>query len=62
MLSGLPQDLAVNDSVEVVVGCNHKAYAEDDGDCQPLHDNILNYGGDRWIPLKNPIGTYNNYY
>lgn len=62
MLSGLPQDLAATDAVDVVVGCNHRAYAEDDGDCKPLHDNILNYGGCRWIPIKNPIGTYNNYY
>jgi hypothetical protein len=41
----------------VVLGCNHQAYAEEGGDCQPLHDNIVNYGGDRWIPLKNPIGN-----
>lgn len=61
-LSGLPKDVAPADTVSVVVGCNHKAYAEDGGDCQPLHDNILNYGGDRWIPLKNPVSTYNNYW
>jgi hypothetical protein len=61
-LSGLPRDLAVSDAVNVVLGCNHKAYAEQGGDCQPLHDNILNYGGCLWIPLKNPIGTYSNYY
>jgi len=61
-LSGIAKDVNPSDTVDVVVGCNHKAYAEDGGDCQPLHDNILNYGGDRWIPVKNPIGTYNNYY
>lgn len=62
MLSGIPQDLVATDAVDVVVGCNHRAYAEDDGDCQPLHANILNYGGCRWIPIQNPIGTFNNYY
>jgi hypothetical protein len=61
-LSGIPQGLAATDAVDVVLGCNHKAYAEDGGDCQPLHDNIVNYGGFRWIPTKNPIGTFNNYY
>lgn len=61
-LSGIAQGLSASDSVDVVLGCNHKAYAEDGGDCQPLHNNILNYGGQPWIPTKNPIGTYNNYY
>lgn len=61
-LSGIPKDVDPADTVDVVVGCNHKAYAEDGGDCQPLHDNILNYGGCRWIPLKNPVSTYNNYW
>lgn len=61
-LSGIPNGLAVSDPIDVVLGCNHKAYAEDGGDCQPLHNNILNNGGCRWIPTKNPIGTTNNYY
>lgn len=61
-LSGIAKGVAASDTVDVILGCNHKAYAEDDGDCLPLHDNIANYGGDRWIPLKNPVGTYNNYY
>ena len=61
-LSGIPNGLSVSDSVDVVLGCNHKAYAEQGGDCLPLHDNILNYGGFPTIPTKNPIGTYNNYY
>jgi hypothetical protein len=61
-LSGIVKDLAASDTVSVVLGCNHKAYAEDDGDCLPLHNNIANFGGMRWIPTKNPIGPYNNYY
>jgi hypothetical protein len=61
-LSGVPRNLAVSDSVNVVLGCNHDAFTADGGDCQGLHDNLLNYGGCKWIPTKNPIGTYNNYF
>lgn len=61
-LSGIAKDVDPADTVSVILGCNHKAYAEDDGDCLPLHNNINNYGGDRWIPLKNPIGDFNNYF
>lgn len=61
-LSGIPNGLSVSDPIDVVLGCNHKAYAEEGGDCQPLHDRILFFGGNRWIPTLNPVGTYNNYY
>ncbi len=55
-LSGLPTALSAADSVDVVLGCNHKAFAPD-GDCQALHDNLLDYGGEPWIPTKNVIGV-----
>ncbi len=61
-LSGIPQGLAISDPVDVVLGCNHQPFTSGGGDCQGLHDNILNYGGDPFIPLVNPIGTFNNYY
>lgn len=61
-LSGLPYGLEAGDAVSVVLGCNHKPFATQDGDCEALHDNLPNYGGCPWIPLKNPIGTFNNYY
>lgn len=60
-LSGLPIGLAVSDAVDVVLGCNHKAFASADGDCEGLHDNIVNYGGQPWIPTKNVINK-NPYY
>lgn len=60
-LSGLPIGLAVSDTVDVVLGCNHKAFAASDGDCEGLHDNIVNYGGQPWIPTKNVINK-NPYY
>lgn len=61
-LSGIARDVAASDTVSVVVGCNHKPFAEMDGDCLPLHNNIANFGGMPWIPTKNPIGFHNNYY
>lgn len=60
-LSGLPSGLEVAADVDVVLGCNHQAFAPT-GDCEAIHDNLPDYGGQPWIPLKNPIGTYNNYY
>lgn len=66
-LSGIAPDLGVTDAIDVVLGCNHKAYAPE-GDCQALHrdptdttSNIGNYGGQPRIPIKNVINT-NPYY
>jgi len=59
-LSGLPVDLEASDSVDVVLGCNHKAFAPD-GDCETLHDNLPGYGGQPWIPIKNVVNS-NPYY
>lgn len=60
-LSGLPSGLAVSDTVDVVLGCNHRAFAAADGDCEGLHDILVNYGGQPWIPTKNVINK-NPYY
>lgn len=59
-LSGIPVDLAVSDGVDVILGCNHRAFAPD-GDCEALHDTLVTYGGDPWIPTKNVINS-NPYY
>jgi hypothetical protein len=56
-LSGPPRELAAGGSVNVVKGCPHN----EDG-CSRIHNNIVNYGGQLWIPLKNPIGLVNNFY
>lgn len=61
-LGGFTRDLLAAMSVSVVLGCNHRKDATDDGDCLPLHNNIQNYGGCDWIPIKNPIGYRNQYY
>lgn len=56
-LSSFPTDLAAADTLTVVLGCSHLM-----DDCRDVHDNILNFGGQPEIPLKNPIGFTNNYY
>lgn len=60
-LSGLPVDLAVSDAVDVILGCNHRAFASSGGDCEGLHNTLVTYGGQPWIPTKNVINS-NPYY
>lgn len=57
-LSGLLRDLDVAATVSVILGCDHTM----DSDCINLHNNIHNFGGCPWIPVKNPIGFRNQYY
>lgn len=54
-LAGPTTGLAISDTVDVVLGCNHQAGAS--GDCVVLHNNILNFGGFPYIPLQNPVHT-----
>lgn len=37
-------------SISVILGCNQTKE-----DCANVHNNINNFGGDPWIPLKNPV-------
>lgn len=60
-LSGPATGLLSGMTVNAVLGCNHKAYAPQ-GDCERLHSNINNYGGQPLIPLDNPFGLKNGYY
>lgn len=60
-LSGVPTDLAALDAVDVVLGCNHRAFAAQGGDCEGLHDTLVTYGGQPWIPTKNVVNK-NPYY
>lgn len=53
---GLP-GLAVGDDVSVYLGCNHQM-----SDCDTLHGNILNFGGQPWIPKENPTSYRNQFY
>jgi len=44
------EDVAVGDSVSMVIGCNHSTTA-----CKEWHNNIANFGGEPYIPEKNPF-------
>lgn len=62
-LSNAPTGLVAGATLTLILGCNHQHGLFDaDGDCKNLHNNILNFGGQWEIPLKNPIGVHNNYY
>lgn len=52
VLAGPTRGMAALDVIEVILGCNHQPT-----DCADLHNNILNYGGQAAIPLKNPVRT-----
>lgn len=54
-LNAAPSGLAVSDDVDVFLGCPHTLEA-----CGTLHDNEVNYGGQPFIPLKNPVGKNNH--
>ena len=47
----------VPETVFVTKGCSHTEEA-----CLLWHNNILNYGGQRWIPYKNPVGNLSVYF
>lgn len=53
---GLP-GLVVGATVSVYLGCNHQM-----SDCNDLHGNIINFGGQPWIPKDNPTSYRNQYY
>lgn len=57
-------DLAVTDSIDILPGCNHQV-----SDCRDLHkeigtgnSNIVNYGGQKDIPVENPVGFAKNFF
>lgn len=51
-LNGLASDMVVGQAVDCVKGCAHTVSA-----CRDVHNNVLNFGGDPWIPLKNPVSN-----
>ena len=69
VVAGFIRDLQPGKAINVILGCNHGFYMnanrqglDQKTDCYYLHDNIHNYGGCPFIPTKNPVGQYNNYY
>jgi len=64
-LSGPTAGLTGGEAVSVAFGCSHTLALVDgalSGDCVDLHDNVLNYGGQPWIPEENPVGKRNSSY
>jgi len=56
VVSGKVAGLVAGGTVSLNPGCNHQMSG-----CNQFN-NILNYGGQPWIPTKNPIGFVNQYY
>ena len=56
-ISGIIPDLVAGNTVKVILGCNHQM-----SDCNDLHHNINDFGGQPWIPTKSPFGNRMNYY
>jgi len=54
-LSATPFELVVAQAVDVILGCPHTLAG-----CRDIHDNVVNYGGQPYIPLKNPVGKNNH--
>jgi uncharacterized phage protein (TIGR02218 family) len=50
-LAGIPTGVVVGQSISILPGCNHQM-----SDCLGVYANIQNYGGCRFIPVKNPTG------
>lgn len=56
-LTGPTTGLVAGSLANMILGCNHQTT-----DCMAIHGNIVNFGGQPWIPTKNPFGFTNNYY
>lgn len=56
ILTGGTHTLVVGQDMKMALGCNH-----DTTDCEEVFDNIQNYGGQPWIPLKNPVNNIRTY-
>lgn len=57
IVAGNLPSLIQGSQITLTLGCNHQMT-----DCQNLHANVPNYGGQPYIPVKNPFGFTNNYY
>lgn len=54
---GTPLGIAVGSPIKLYKGCDHTMGTRG---CL-LHNNIINYGGQPWIPLKNPVNSLTLY-
>lgn len=54
---GFITDLVPGTQARITFGCRHTTTA-----CREVHHNILNYGGQPYIPLDNPLGPRNQFF
>lgn len=57
ILNGDVFGMDVGDQVNAYLGCNHQL-----SDCEHLHHNVVNFGGQPWIPKDNPTKLTNQFY
>ena len=56
-IRGGTRGLTAGMSLSIVFGCARNMAA-----CRDIHNNIINFGGQPFIPLDNPLSQKNNYY
>lgn len=49
--------LEVGTIINMYPGCNHTR-----ADCEDIHSNLVNYGGQLYIPIENPVDRVNRWY
>lgn len=54
----VPKGLSVGDTIKLAPGCDHSLA----GDCTSLFNNARNYGGSPFIPYKNPVNNFSNFF
>ena len=57
IVRGNLRGISVGSTVKISLGCNRRQ-----SDCSALHNNILNFGGQPFIPLENPLSQKNIFY
>lgn len=57
IIIGSSRELSAGQQVTLYVGCQRNESA-----CRDLHSNIVNYGGQPYIPLENPVDYSNRFY
>lgn len=57
VLSGPIETMPIDAVFSLYLGCDHVESV-----CQNRFNNMVNYGGQPWIPLKNPVGNITTYF
>ncbi len=57
IIIGTTRELDAGQQIALYAGCNRQT-----DDCRILHNNYVNYGGQPYIPLENPVDFKNRFY